>query len=556
MSKRAIRITTALALLAVMSVIAISLLMTGAGGATAFNAGASDGAARHMPIPAQYTAQCSNGVAVLHPLDNPGLVSDCSALLASRDTLEGTTGYLNWSADIPISDWRGVLISNGRVSGLRQADYYLNGTINRLNGTIPAELGNLANLRELQIENRRLTGAIPSELGNLANLEFLFIVGTQLTGAIPSELGNLANLRELNLFSNRLTGAIPAELGNLADLEYLFLASNQLTGAIPAELSDLAKLKHLHLHDNQLTGAIPAELGNLTNLTDLALRNNQFTGCIPQSLRAPLGVQEIQRIGLPLCGETTDTTPTPTATSAPRPPATPITTPTSTATSAASNDVMSRLTELERQVAEIPEIKRQVAEIPELKQQIAAMATSIARLEGGSAIVPPSPIPTAVPSPTPTDTPVIAPGVTPSPTPTSTSVAGITPSPTATSVAGTSGGNACITQLAGSASVRGSWSSACLSANPPSADYYYARFYTFTLDSAARVTITLSSATAAPYLYLLDGAGTDGAVKLSNGDVALSVAITANLQPGAYTIEATTYYSQTPGDFTLELEIR
>ena len=286
---------------------------------------------------------------------------------------------------------------------------------------------------------------------------------------------------------------------------------------------------------------------------------------------APLGgLGEIGRIGLPFCAATTTATPTPTsapratatptatstpggratpiatptptATSVPGAPATPVATPTPTATSAASNDVTSRLVALERQVAEIPELRRQVAEIPELKNQVAALATRVAQLEGASAITPPSPIPTAIPSPTPSATPASAPGAT--------------PSPTATSVAGTSGGDACVTRLAGSASVNGSWSAACLSANPPTLDDYYARFYTFTLSAAARVTITLSSATAAPYLYLLDGAGRDGAVRLSDGDVATSVAITANLQPGAYTIEATTYYSQTPGDFTLELEIR
>ena len=33
---------------------------------------------------------CENGVAVPDPTNNPGLVSDCEALLAARDTLAGT----------------------------------------------------------------------------------------------------------------------------------------------------------------------------------------------------------------------------------------------------------------------------------------------------------------------------------------------------------------------------------------------------------------------------------------------------------------------------------
>ena len=483
--KRTIRIATALALVAVMSVVAVSLLMTGAGGATAFNTDASAAPARN--IPAQYTAQCSNGIVFSDPENNPGLVADCATLLAAKDTLRGN---LNWSADIAMNDWRrggwgsgwdGVTIANNRVSELELDEH-------GLNGSIPAELGNLANLRILELNGGFLNG---------------------LTGEIPAELGNLANLTTLDL------------------------------------------------SDNDLTGEIPAELGNLTNLTTLNLWGNTFlTGCVPASLRALLGSRGIfiaPGIRLPYCDATTDATSTPTATSAPRTtatptptatsvpsaPPTPVATPTPTPTSAASNAVMNRLTALETQVAEIPV----------LRQQIAAMATRIARLEGGSAIAPPTP------THTPTATPIIITGATPSPTP--TSVAGATPSPTATRVAGTSGGNACVTRLAGSASVTGSWSGACLSANsPPNDETYYSRFYTFTLDAAARVTITLSSATAAPYLYLLDGAGTDGAVRLSNGDVATSVAITANLPPGAYTIEASTWYSETYGDFTLELEIR
>ena len=534
MSKRAIRITTALALVAVTSVIAVSLLMTGAGGATAFNAGGSDSTARHIPIPAQYTAQCSNGIAVPNPADNPGMVADCAVLLASKETLEGTTGSLNWSADLAISRWYGINTANNRVSSLELGLENLNGEIpaelgnldnlqglyiyrTQLTGDIPSELGNLGNLTILWLRTNQLTGAIPVQLGNLANLTELRLSYNDLTGAIPVQLGNLANLTDLGLIDNQLTGEIPAELGNLSNLTSLLLSRNQLTGEIPAELGDLSNLSALYLHGNQLTGDIPPELGNLTNLTELYLGGNQLTGCLPPSLLHALR----GHLGLPVCSDTTVATPTPTA------------------TSVASNAIMNRLTALETQVAEIPELKR----------QIAAMATSIARLEGASATAPPTP------THTPTATPIIITGTTPSPTP--TSVAGATPSPTATRVAGTSGGNACVTHLAGSASVTGSWSAACLSANsPPNDETYYSRFYTFTLDAAARVTITLSSATAAPYLYLLDGAGTDGAVRLSNGDVATSVAITASLPPGAYTIEASTWYSETPGDFTLELEIR
>ena len=39
-----------------------------------------------VPVTAQ-TSHCANGIAVPDPANNPGLVSDCEALLAARDTL-------------------------------------------------------------------------------------------------------------------------------------------------------------------------------------------------------------------------------------------------------------------------------------------------------------------------------------------------------------------------------------------------------------------------------------------------------------------------------------
>ena len=630
-SKGAIRMAVGVAVVAAMAVIAGALLLTGVGGATAFNAGGSSSAAQHIQIPQQYTEQCSNGVVVPNPAGNAGLVADCAALLAAKGTLEGTWGNLNWAADRAISDWDGVTIANDRVSQLRlEGGYRLNGTIpselgnltnltslkvtgnrltgaipselgnltnlqrldlryNRLTGAIPSELGNLANLQHLSLNDNRLTGAIPSELGNLANLQYLSLHYNGLTGAIPSELGSLANLQYLNISSGQLTGAIPSELGNLsnlqhltlggpmtgeipselgslANLQYLRIYSSLLTGAIPSELGNLTNLQHLDLRYNRLTGAIPSELGNLANLRALRLSRNRLTGCIPQSLRVPLGTQEIQLIGLPICGATTSATPTPTATSAPRPPApaTPVATPTPTATSAArasatptptatsipgapatptptatsaaSNEVMDRLAALERQVGEIPELRR----------QIAGMATRIARLEGGAG----AGVATATPSPTPTPSATPASVIEASPTPTAT------PSPTPTSVAGTSDGDACVERLAGSGSVNGRWTSDCLTANSSDNRTYYARFYTFTLYAASEVTVTLSSADATPYLFLLEGEGTGGAVMWENGVAnASSVTITAALQPGAYTIEASTYSAETGGDFTLEMEV-
>ena len=105
-------------------------------------------------------------------------------------------------------------------------------------------------------------------------------------------------------------------------------------------------------------------------------------------------------------------------------------------------------------------------------------------------------------------------------------------------------------------SVSGSWISACLAASPPHGDTYYSRFYTFTLDAAADVRITLDS-DKPPYLYLLAGAGTAGDILQETGDGGqTSATITDTLRAGSYTIEASTWHSKTLGDFTLTLTAR
>ena len=59
-----------------------------------------------------------------------------------------------------------------------------------------------------------------------------------MSGAIPAELGSLSNLAELDLRNNALSGAIPAELGSLSNLTNLRLLSNDLSGCVPSSLED------------------------------------------------------------------------------------------------------------------------------------------------------------------------------------------------------------------------------------------------------------------------------------------------------------------------------
>ncbi len=195
------------------------------------------------------------------------------ALIAIYNNTDGANWKNNtgWLIDDPCTErswkWKGINCQYGRVVGL-----HLN--YNQLAGTIPTEIGNLANLKYLELTGNQLTDNIPTEIGNLTKLTTLYLNKNQLTGNIPTEIGNLTDLTMLYLDENQLTGSISTEIGNLTNLTKLNLFKNQLTGNIPIEIGKLTKLTTLYLHNNQLTGQLPLSITNLSNLRFFSLKDN------------------------------------------------------------------------------------------------------------------------------------------------------------------------------------------------------------------------------------------------------------------------------------------
>ncbi|HTJ48152.1 MAG TPA: hypothetical protein VL443_01780 [Cyclobacteriaceae bacterium] len=220
----------------------------------------------------------------------------------------------------------GASISNGDISVIFLAPSHLV-------GKIPASIGNLTKVTQLNLTGNAITGSIPSTMGNMTSLQYLYLGQNQITGTTPASLGNLTNLLTLSLGYNQISGSIPTELNNLKNLTYLSFAVNKLTGditdlsgltnltsiffsynptlnagpipvwlknlkklnglylintnrtgSIPAELGKLTALGVMDLSSNSLTGSIPTSFGKLTNLTYLQLTTNQLTGSIPDSL--------------------------------------------------------------------------------------------------------------------------------------------------------------------------------------------------------------------------------------------------------------------------------
>ena len=206
------------------------------------------------------------------------------------------------------------------------------------------------------------------------------------------------------------------------------------------------------------------------------------------------------------------------------PPSTPTPTPTGTASptpSATPSSVEERVTNLEGRAGMLDAL------IAELRALINALTGRILVLENA----PPVEMPTA----TPTITPTRVPGATPTRTATPTVAAN------------------CIQNM-GLGWLTGTWRAGCESSKTPAnaeSGTRYARYYTFTLATPADVTVVVTSDDVAnSYTYLLRGVGNHGAVVSEHAS-----RISQRLQPGSYTIEATTYNLRATGNFTLTLDI-
>ncbi|KAL5991489.1 hypothetical protein ACLOJK_012398 [Asimina triloba] len=191
-------------------------------------------------------------------------------------------GYNHLSGNIPA----GI----GNLIGLEQ----LNLDHNIFTGTIPVSIGNLRKMKHLDLSGNKLSGQIPSSIGRMTELSVLYLQENGLWGSIPSSLGNCQKLNDLNLSQNSLSGSIPKEVVSLTSLSIsLNLAGNSLIGPLPAEVGGLKAVAELDISANRLSGQIPASLSACESLARLYMEGNSFHGTIPLSLGSLRGLEEL-----------------------------------------------------------------------------------------------------------------------------------------------------------------------------------------------------------------------------------------------------------------------
>ncbi|TVU49569.1 hypothetical protein EJB05_00882, partial [Eragrostis curvula] len=182
---------------------------------------------------------------------------------------------------------------------------YINISDNKLSGSLPAHLGDMA-VVELYLNSNQLTGKIPqlprtisildvsnnSFSGTLSSdfgaqeLQILLMYSNQIAGTIPASLCKLNSLIDLDLSSNLFEGEIPGcvEAEFSQSITFLLLSNNSLSGEFPTFLHECTGLEFLDLAWNNFSGRLPAWIGNLSNLRFLSLGHNTFSGNIPDEI--------------------------------------------------------------------------------------------------------------------------------------------------------------------------------------------------------------------------------------------------------------------------------
>ncbi|KVI02719.1 probable LRR receptor-like serine/threonine-protein kinase At4g37250 [Cynara cardunculus var. scolymus] len=209
----------------------------------------------------------------LHP--SSALTIDGIVLLSFKySVLDDPLGVLDtwsYSHETPCS-WNGVVcgFSDNRVTGLSLPN-------SELVASIPANLGLIEHLRELNLSNNSINGSIPLSLYNAPELESLDFSNNLISGELFGFVGAWRSLRVLNVSGNSLTGKLPENLALLANLTVVSLKGNYFSGEL---VSGFGSVKILDLSSNFINGSLPKELGS-GDLDYFNVSHNNISGEIP-----------------------------------------------------------------------------------------------------------------------------------------------------------------------------------------------------------------------------------------------------------------------------------
>ena len=160
--------------------------------------------------------------------------------------------------------------------------------INDLSGRFSDKYTNLVNLKNLYVNNNpKLEGSLPASIGQMTQLESINISQTSFSGTIPQELSQCSALKNIMAWKNNLSGEIPDFWDKLPNVGVIQFYSNPgITGPIPPTMGTLKKATGIQLKECNLTGNIPASFGGLEKCSNLQLNGNKLSGVVPAEVQA------------------------------------------------------------------------------------------------------------------------------------------------------------------------------------------------------------------------------------------------------------------------------
>ncbi|OMO65866.1 hypothetical protein COLO4_30958 [Corchorus olitorius] len=270
---------------------------------------------------------CNNETGQVAKLDLQNSAREDSALRGKIDSSLLNLKNLSY-LDLSLNNFEGNPIP--QFIGSFKTLSYLNLSLAHFGGTIPPHLGNLSNLRYLDLHSYSDLGYKLSSndlqwLKGLSSLEYLDLTGADLSSVanwlqnvnmIPSLLElylstcklhyfplslpfvNLTSLVALDLSNNMFNSPIPRWIFNITGLKSIFLSSSNLIGTIPSVFADMHSLQILDLSHQFLEGPIPGSLGNLSKLQSLTLAFNNLNGNLIEFVETLSGNNSLEVLDL------------------------------------------------------------------------------------------------------------------------------------------------------------------------------------------------------------------------------------------------------------------
>ena len=188
-------------------------------------------------------------------------------------------------------------IINDSIVEMPELDYIDNGYVGKENikeltlnskdlSYIPESIKDLEFLEILQINSN--LESIPKSIGNLSNLRILDLEDNELK-SIPENIGELKNLKVLNLGMNEIN-KIPDSIGELVNLERLDIMFNPIE-YLPKNFEKLMILKDLSISFGNID-KFQSSISTLMTLRTLSIEGGVFTQ-IPESLFNLIYLEEL-----------------------------------------------------------------------------------------------------------------------------------------------------------------------------------------------------------------------------------------------------------------------